>query len=301
MKRTLLVTFLTVLMFFPAAGVFAQMESNSEKKGVAADLSEHAPINAFRADKIIGSDVMNLDGKRIGSIDNLVVDINTGNILYAVLEFGGFMDIGDKLFAVPWPSLTSVPAEGIFILDQSKAKLEKAPGFDKNNWPDIGDRRWGAGIYEYYRRHIPIPQPPAPETYSRNPAENRGYRPYPGYTTSPYPNSNVWGDVYGELFNPDKIETVTGKIVKVEYYAGVRILLYTDAKKPILAVLGPVGYLESQEKVLQIGNTVTLTGSKVTLDDTPFIIATKIREGNEEMQLRDNQGHPIWLGWKKIK
>jgi sporulation protein YlmC with PRC-barrel domain len=114
-------------------------------------------INAFRVDKIIDSGVINLEGKPIGTIDDLVIDIDTGRIAYAVLEFGGFMGFGDKLFAVPWQSLTVVPAEGIFIIDQSKAKLEKAPGFDKDNWPDVGDKSWGAGIYEFYRHHVPTP------------------------------------------------------------------------------------------------------------------------------------------------
>jgi hypothetical protein len=44
-----------------------------------------------------------------------------------------------------------------------------------------------------------------------------------------------------------------------------------------------------------------VTGSRIILDDTPFLIATKIKEGNEELQVRDNEGHPIWVGWKQIK
>ena len=101
------------------------------------------------------------------------------------------MGFGDKLFAVPWQSLTAIPAEGIFILDQSKAKLEKAPGFHKNNRPDVGDRTWGAGIYEFYRHHVPSPRI---TRTPKNPPQREGrlgYRPYPGYATDPYPYSNV--------------------------------------------------------------------------------------------------------------
>jgi sporulation protein YlmC with PRC-barrel domain len=301
MKKYLIVALLAITMFFPSAGVFAQKENGSVKKGIAAGVPEDEHINAFRVDKIIDSGVINLEGKPIGTINDLVIDIDTGGVVYAVLEFGGFLGFGDKLFAVPWQSLSSVPAEGIFILDQSEAKLQKAPGFDKDNWPDVGDKSWGAGIYEFYRYHKPTPRITAvPETPTKE-ERQRGYRTYPGYTTDPYPYSSVWDNVYGELFNPGKIETVSGKIVKVKYYDELRLIIYTDAKKPVLVALGPIDYFAGQNKVLKPGDTVTVTGAMITVDDTPLMIATKIREGNEEMQVRDNEGHPIWLGWKEVK
>jgi len=103
------------------------------------------------------------------------------------------------------------------------------------------------------------------------------------------------------LFDPGKIETVSGKIVKVKYYEELRLIICTDAKKPVLVALGPMDYFAGQNKVLKAGDTATVTGSMITVDDTPLMIATKIKEDNEEMQVRDNEGHPIWMGWKKIK
>ena len=301
MKKNLFMTLLVIVMFFPAGGVFAQAKNSPVQASIAGNLPEGDHINAFRIDKIIDSAVMNLDGKRIGTIDDLVIDIDTGNIMYAVLEFGGFMGFGDKLFAVPWHSLTAVPAEGIFIIDQSKAKLEKAPGFDKNHWPDVGDRTWGAGIYEFYRHHVPKHLVAAAPETSQKQKMYPGYRPYRGYATEPYPYPSVWQNLYGEMFDPKKIETVSGEIVRVEYYEESRLIIYTDAKKPVLVALGPTGYLESQPNVLRPGNKVTVTGSRVIVDDTPLLIATKIKEGNEELRLRDNEGHPIWIGWQQIK
>lgn len=296
MKKYLIVTLLAMVMFFPSQEAIAQAE-----KSIAAGVPQGEHINAFRVDKIIDSGVINLEGNPIGTIDDLVIDIDTGRIAYAVLEFGGFMGFGDKLFAVPWQSLTAVPAEGIFILDQSKAKLEKAPGFDKDNWPDVGDKSWVAGIYEFYPHHVPTPRISAPPSTPPKQEMQRGCRPYPGYSTNPYPYSSVWDNIYGELFNPEKIETVSGKIVKVQYYDELRLIIYTDAKKPVLVALRPIDYFAGQNKVLKPGDTVTVTGSMITVDDTPLMIATKIKEGNEEMQVRDNEGHPIWMGCKKIK
>jgi hypothetical protein len=103
------------------------------------------------------------------------------------------------------------------------------------------------------------------------------------------------------LFNPEKIETVSGKIVKVKYYEELRLIIYTDAKKAVLVALGSIDYFAGQNKVLKAGDTVTVTGSMIPVDDTPLMIATKIKEGNKEMQVRDNEGYPIWMGWRKTK
>ena len=78
-------------------------------------------------------------------------------------------------------------------------------------------------------------------------------------------------------------------------------MLYTDAKKPVLVDVGPTGYFESQGKIMKRGDQVTVTGSMVTIEETPIMVATTIQEGNEELHLRDNDGYPVWIDWKKIK
>ena len=301
MKKSLFATLLAIVMLFPLQGAFAQAKNSSAKKDIARSIHEDEHINAFRVDKIIGSGVINLEGEPIGTIDVLVIDIDDGNLVYAAIKTGGFLGFGEKLIAVPWQSLTAVPAEGLFIIDQSKAKLEKASSFDANNWPDVGDRNWRAGIYEFYRHHLPYPRNAVTATNTQEQKRYLGYQPYPGYKDEPYIFPSVWQNIYGEMFDPQKIETVTGKIVKVEFDKVMKLIVYTDTKKPVLVALGPAGYFESQEKILKPGDKITVTGSRAVLDDTPFLIATKITEGNAELQVRDHEGHPIWIGWQKIE
>jgi len=291
--------FLAMGLLHLAMGAFAQEKPNQGAAGEIGNVPESGRINAFRVDSITGSRLINLEGEHIGTIDNLVIDIDTGTIVYAVLEFGGIMGFGDKLFAVPWQSLTAVPVEGIFILDQSRARLKKAPGFDKDDWPDIGDRGWRSGINAFYLQHAPYKQASAAPPAPRKQTTGYGYGPHPIYPNEVY--TSIWGDPYGQMFNPETIDTVTGKILKIEYYQHMLLLIYTDAKKPALVALGPTGYFENQRKALQPGHMVTVTGSRVIVDDTPFMIATRIREGNEELQLRDKEGQPIWMAWKKTK
>jgi len=90
----------------------------------------------FKASKLIGYGVKNKKGEEIGEIEELVINSQDGRIAYAVLSFGGFLGMGDKLFAIPWKSLTPIPEQHSFSLDIDKEKLAEAPGFDETNWPD---------------------------------------------------------------------------------------------------------------------------------------------------------------------
>jgi hypothetical protein len=85
----------------------------------------------------------------LGEIEDLAIDSQTGQIRYAVLSFGGFMGIGDKLFAVPWTAFTKRDND-TYALSIDKSRLERAPGFDKNNWPDMADQQWGREVHAFY-------------------------------------------------------------------------------------------------------------------------------------------------------
>ena len=102
------------------------------------------------ASSMTGKVVRNLERDSLGKIKELMVDLDDGRITYAVLSFGGFLGVDEKLLAVPWDALTvDLEANG-FILDIEKERLEGAPGFDKENWPQMADRQWAQNIHEYY-------------------------------------------------------------------------------------------------------------------------------------------------------
>ena len=98
-----------------------------------------------------GDTVRNSAGEDLGKINDIMIDIPTGRVAYAVLSFGGFLGMGDRLFAIPWSVLKVDEDEKVFILDIDKSVLENAPGFDKNNWPDMSDTTWGAKVFNYYK------------------------------------------------------------------------------------------------------------------------------------------------------
>ena len=102
------------------------------------------------ADTLIGDDVYNQKDEDLGDIKEIMLDMNNGSVAYAVLSFGGFLGIADKLFAVPWKALKLDTANKRFILNVDKERLESAPGFDKDNWPDMADPNWQNTINSYY-------------------------------------------------------------------------------------------------------------------------------------------------------
>jgi len=107
---------------------------------------------AFKASTLMGMEVKNTKDEKVGTISELVVDAPSGRIRYAALSVGGFLGIGDKLFAVPWKSLVlSHQSNGaFFVLDVNKERLRNAPGFSKDHWPDVGDPKFGNEIDKFY-------------------------------------------------------------------------------------------------------------------------------------------------------
>jgi sporulation protein YlmC with PRC-barrel domain len=117
----------------------AASKNTAEKYGVVS------------ASKIIGEAVINRQNETLGKIHELVIDAKEGRLAYAVLSFGGFMGMGNKLFAMPWKAFEFAKTENKLILNVDKEKLKAAPGFDPDvKWPDFADRTWGSTIYKYY-------------------------------------------------------------------------------------------------------------------------------------------------------
>jgi hypothetical protein len=102
------------------------------------------------ASALAGTEVVNREGEKLGAIDEIMLDVPMGRIAYAVLSSGGFLGIGEKLFAIPWGTLTWDTENKFFILDVSKDRLEQAPGFDKDHWPSTADQTWATNVHKYY-------------------------------------------------------------------------------------------------------------------------------------------------------
>ena len=102
------------------------------------------------ASTITGDKVRNRAGEDLGKIEEVMLDVSSGEVAYAVISFGGFLGLGDKLFAVPWSALELNAEAHEFLLEADKETLENAPGFDKDNWPDFADTSFGKQVHTHY-------------------------------------------------------------------------------------------------------------------------------------------------------
>ena len=119
--------------------------------------------------------------------------------------------------------------------------------------------------------------------------------------------SGGWGPggAYGRVYDPKTVETITGEVTKVDRITpmrgmsgGVHLVVKTD-KGDVSVHLGPQWYLENQDVKIEPKDTVEITGSRVTLQGQPVLIAAEVKKGDEVLKLRDEAGTPRWAGWRK--
>lgn len=108
-----------------------------------------------RASALKGEKVRNRAGEDLGKIEELMIKLDNGSIGYTVLSFGGLLGMGNKLFAVPWHVMDFDSSRREYILDLPKNELKKAPGFDKNNWPDTENPDWDKDVQGFYGKTRP--------------------------------------------------------------------------------------------------------------------------------------------------
>jgi len=108
------------------------------------------------ASTLTGDNVVNLRGDVLGEVVEIMLDVPSGRIAYAVMASGGFLGIGDKLFALPWAALSLDTEYKCLRMDVDASRFRNAPGFDKAHWPSSADfdllhesihNYWGARRY----------------------------------------------------------------------------------------------------------------------------------------------------------
>ena len=123
--------------------------TDSKNGGPGPEVGGPGP-EVMGATTLVGDDVYNHKGENLGDIKEIMLDMGSGKVGYAVLSFGGFLGMGEKLFAVPWEALTLDTKNKRFVLKVEIDRLKDAPGFHKDKWPDMADPSWARELHAYY-------------------------------------------------------------------------------------------------------------------------------------------------------
>ncbi|CAB3761855.1 PRC-barrel domain-containing protein [Paraburkholderia humisilvae] len=127
-----------------ASGSGAQIVGGGVGEGPGPEIMAAATLD--------GDKVITADGEHVGKVSDIMLDVRSGRIAYAVLSEGGFLGMGTTLHAIPWTALTLDTAEKCFRVDITAQRIKDDPGFDKDHWPSMADVSWGMRLHEYYNR-----------------------------------------------------------------------------------------------------------------------------------------------------
>jgi len=120
------------------------------RQASANKLEARETAGLIGSDKVEGTAVYRPDGDRVGTIDRVMIDKNSGNVAYAVMSFGGFLGIGSDHYPIPWSLLTYNERLGGYEVDVTEQQLKKAPKFQANESWDYTDRGREDALYSYY-------------------------------------------------------------------------------------------------------------------------------------------------------
>jgi len=128
--------------------------ANPQLNPGAADNKTSA--TTIRASQLTGMNIVNSAGDDVGEVHDIVLDGQTGRVRYLAVTYGGFLGIGDKLFAVPYEAFQyqvdpNDADDHVFVLNVTKQQLEGAQGFDQDNWPNFADKTFTSDLDRRYR------------------------------------------------------------------------------------------------------------------------------------------------------
>ncbi|MBF0567116.1 MAG: DNA-binding protein [Nitrospirae bacterium] len=107
---------------------------------------------------------------------------------------------------------------------------------------------------------------------------------------------------YQRMYDPQTVETISGTVTAVEQFvpmkgmsSGIHANLRTESGD-VSVHLGPAWFIEKQTLKIVTGDNIEVTGSKITFNGAPAIVAAAVKKGNETLTLRNEAGIPVWAG-----
>jgi sporulation protein YlmC with PRC-barrel domain len=117
------------------------------RSGATAEVEGHPLISAH---KVQGTPVYNIEGQRLGQVEDVMLHKLSGKVAFAILSFGGFLGLGEKYHPLPWSVLTFDPGKGGYLVPMTREQLQSAPTYDREELTNE-DNGWGQRVNDYYQ------------------------------------------------------------------------------------------------------------------------------------------------------
>jgi hypothetical protein len=250
-----------------------------------------------RVSKLIGMNVKDPQGKTTGDIRDMVIDLNTGQIAYNIVSFGGFFGVNPEYAAVPSGAITLQPSRNVARLNVDSRTL-RANAFAPSQWPDLSDPSYARRIDQIYGVTPGVALGYVPPTESTAPArmETPGAR-----ATAPEERATVPEERAAISFNPANVHTINGTVMDVGKFLpaqagleGLQLRVKADDGKTYIAFLGPRDYITQHNFLIASGDRVTVTGADAKIGSRSVLLASQIKSNDQSLQLRDVNGKPLW-------
>lgn len=238
---------------------------------------EHETFWMRRVTRLTGTNVINLQNKTLGQIEDLVIDVQDGTVAYATVSYGGVLGVGESQATVPWAALSLNAERNRVVLETNRETLE---GLAFREATAIDD------------------------TYARDLHQQFEREPY--WQTLGFENGRAeaaWGaeSSYSRLFDPKKVQTIEGTIQSIGTYRpqpnaspGLRLRVTTEKGQNVIVQLGPERHMQQQKVNLRVGQKITVTGAPAEVQGRSVLLASEVKYQDQTIRLRDDQGRPQW-------
>ncbi len=243
-----------------------------------------------RVSQIIGKPVRSRGGERdgrpedFGGVADVVIDLKHGHAVYAVVSDGAVLGVEERLALVPWGALEAIPRFRLLTLHCSRDAI-RASYFGDAAWPNMNDPRWARDTHTRFNQ----------EPYWQN---------Y-GWAGETQCDQHWRGDsAYNRAYEPARVQTWRGRVVSFGEYApgegaarGRLVVIRTFGDNEVHHVhLGPASYVDRRYAKFNLreGEDCEITGSLVNFEGRRAIVASRVKRGNDYIDLRDQRGRPAW-------
>lgn len=269
---------------------------------------ESEVIQNRRFSRIRGTNVRTADGRSGGTVRDLIIATETGEITYTIVSLGGLFGLGAQYAAVPHDAVTYLPGMRTATVDASRETLQ-ANAFSPGQFPNLADAAYARDIRQSYGMEtgetvlgfVPAEEPERASEAARPQTDRR-----PG-VQAPDTTRRAPAEGFGAVkmdpmapFDPAAIKTVEGVVTMVGKYS------HTEAAPDILMLqiredngnmhlvhAGPLNYVSKQDFYAVNGDRISVTGAP-TPGESPIFLAARIAKDGQVLTLRNRDGKPLW-------